>query len=359
MDCIVIGGGIIGMLTARELAQAGCRVSIVERGALGGESSWAGGGILSPLYPWRAPAPVTQLARWGHHRYPALAAELRADTGIDPEWERSGLFVLDVDELEAARDWARQQQAMLESIETPEAIAALEPACRPAARALWLADVAQIRNPRLIRALRADLGRRGVTLLEDTSVDAIEHRDGRVLGVRHGGHTARADVVIVAAGAWSARVLEAIGIRIDVQPVRGQMLLYRAAPGMVRRIVLSSGHYVIPRRDGRVLVGSTVESVGFDKDTTAAAREELQQVAETLIPALVRCEIEQQWSGLRPGSTHEIPYIGAVPGVRGLYLNTGHFRNGLLLAPASARLVADLILGRESEIDPLPYALSG
>lgn len=357
MECVVVGGGIIGMLTARELARAGCRVRIIERGVLGGESSWAGGGILSPIYPWRAPEAVTRLALWGQHHYPDLAAELIAETGIDPEWERSGLLVLDTGEAGRALGWAAQHHVALDIIDDSQRIVALEPACRPAERALWFPGVAQIRNPRLIRALRADLERLGVALCEHTAVAGIEHRDGRISGVRTDGDMFRADVVVVAAGAWSAQVLEAVGIRIDVAPVRGQMLLYRAAPGAVRRILLAAGHYVIPRRDGRVLIGSTVEEVGFDKQTTPGARSELRQAAETLVPGLARCDIEQHWSGLRPGSAHEIPYICPAPGLQGLYLNAGHFRNGLLLAPASARLMADLILGRSSGLDPEPYAL--
>lgn len=357
MECIVVGGGIIGMLSARELARAGCRVRIVERGFLGGESSWAGGGILSPLYPWRLPEPATALAALGQRHYPGLARELVADTGIDPEWEPSGLLVLDIGETEAAMAWANQHRAALELIEDPRRIAALEPACRPVERALWLHDMAQIRNPRLIRAVRADLERRGVVLHEQTAVTAILQREGRIDGVRTERETLRADVVIIAAGAWSGRVLDTLSIHIDVAPVRGQMLLYRARPGFLRRILLAAGHYAIPRRDGLVLVGSTVEDAGFAKETTAEARAELQRAAESLAPGLAECEIEHHWSGLRPGTPSEIPYIGAVPEVRGLFINAGHFRNGLLLAPASARLMADLVLGRESELNPADYSI--
>lgn len=355
MECIVIGGGIIGMMCARELARAGCRVRIVERGALGGESSWAGGGILSPLYPWRSPEAVTVLADWGQRHYPGLARELISDTGIDPEWDPSGLLVLDAADADAATNWSVQHQVALEQIEDPARISALEPACRVTKRALWFPGVAQIRNPRLIRALRDDLVRRGVLLSEQSPVTDILQRDGRIVGVRTELDTLRADTVIVAAGAWSARVLGMLDIRIEVRPVRGQMLLYLAQPGFIRHILIEAGHYAIPRRDGRVLVGSTVEDTGFDKETTPDAREELRQAAEALVPGLARCEIEQHWSGLRPGAANEIPYIGPVPGVQGLFLNTGHFRNGLLLAPASARLMADLILMRDSEVAPSAY----
>jgi glycine oxidase len=358
MDCIVVGGGIIGMMTARELAAAGCRVRIVERGILGAESSWAGGGILSPVQPWRAPAAVTRLAAWGQVRYPELAAELAANTGIDPEWVRSGLFVLDSGETDQAWAWARQNGVECEIIDDPNAIAALEPACRPASRALWFPTVAQIRNPRLIHALRDELERSSVVCSERSTVTELLHREGCVCGVRTEQQDFHADAVVVAAGAWSAQILATLAIQVEVIPVRGQMLLYRTVPGSIRHILLDGDHYLIPRNDGRVLAGSTVEYAGFDKQTTADARRELQRAAASMVGGLARCEIERQWSGLRPGSATEIPYIGPVPGMENLYLNTGHFRNGLLLAPASARLLADLILARESEFDPRPYAIS-
>lgn len=358
MECVVVGGGIIGMLTARELARAGCRVRIIERGTLGGESSWAGGGILSPVCPWRAPEALTRLAGWSQRHYPGLAAELLAETGIDPEWTRSGLLILDSDEQDKAGDWATHHHVTVELLDDPAAIGALEPACRPAARALWLPEVAQVRNPRLLRALRASIERQGVAVHEHTAVTGILHEDGVAYGVGTAREVIRGDAVIVAAGAWSAGVMQALDVRVDVKPVRGQMLLYRAAPGLVRRILLSAGRYVIPRRDGRVLVGSTVEDAGFDKSTTEEARRELRQAAESLVPAFARCEVERQWSGLRPGSETDIPYIGAAPGIRGLYVNAGHFRNGLLLAPASAVLIADAILGRKGELDPGPFALN-
>ncbi|MCX8018513.1 MAG: FAD-dependent oxidoreductase, partial [Rhodocyclaceae bacterium] len=154
-----------------------------------------------------------------------------------------------------------------------------------------------------------------------------------------------------------AKLLEQLGNPPDIRPVRGQMLLFHAKLDQIRRIVLYRGRYVIPRRDGRVLFGSTLEQAGFDKQTTAEAKESLYQDAVALFPVLRRAPIEDHWSGLRPGSPSGIPYIGAYPGIDGLYFNAGHFRNGLTLGPASARLMADLVLGRPPLLDPAPYAL--
>jgi len=184
---------------------------------------------------------------------------------------------------------------------------------------------------------------------------------GLVLGENtvHGVLTEQGEInaerVVIAGGAWSALLLESVGMNLPVKPVRGQMILYRAEPGVVQRIVLSRDRYVIPRRDGRILVGSTLEDVGFDKGTTRAAMQELEAEAIRLIPALANYRIEHHWAGLRPGSPQGIPYILQHPRMAGLFVNTGHFRNGVVLGPASARLLVDIMLKREPILDPVPY----
>lgn len=357
-SAIVIGGGLLGLLSARELVSAGLKVRLVEMGHIGRASSWAGGGILSPLYPWRYDDPITELARWSQARYAELAARLHAESGIDPEWTQSGMLLLDTSDRGAAQTWARRFGYRLETL-TEEALRECEPALGVAGGALWMPEVAQVRNPRLVQSARAALLKQGVVIEEQCEVSGLSVRAGRVTGV----HTARgemtAEVVVVAAGAWSRQLLAGLDIHPEIRPVRGQMLLFKGVPDMVTRIILGERHYVIPRRDGRVLVGSTMEEAGFDDSTTATARAELEAAAFRLVPGLRDFAVERHWAGLRPGSPTGVPYIGEHPQVAGLFLNSGHFRNGVVMAPASARLLVDLVVGRGPIVDPAPYALKG
>jgi len=356
-DCIVIGGGIIGLLTAREISQAGVEVILLERGETGRESSWAGGGIVSPLYPWRYSNAVTELARWSQKTYPDLAADLSAETGSDPEFTRNGMLILDTEEKEAALAWGQASGSPIEVIDH-DAIAALEPALSPVpAEALWMPQVGQIRNPRLASCLRSAISKR-IDLREGTEVVHLLVRRGRVVGVETSRGEIFANHTVVCAGAWTRNLLAELSSAPAIEPVRGQMILFRTLPETVRRIILRRDHYAIPRRDGLVLVGSTVEHSGFDKETTNTARAELEQVARDLLPTLAVYPVERHWAGLRPGSPSGIPYIGKHPKLAGLFVNSGHFRNGVVLAPASCRLLADILLERSPILDPTAYALT-
>ena len=357
-DIVVVGGGVIGMLTARELVAGGATVRLLERGEIGRESSWAGGGIISPLYPWRYGDGVSALARWGQRHYPAMAEALAAESGIDPEFTRSGLLILDLREREWAEAWASRHGAVLERVDGAM-LGEIEPRLASGfSEGLWLPEVGQLRNPRLLKALRRSLEPSGVRVEEGCEVTGLVHRGGRVAGVESRRGTYEATRVVVAGGAWSAGVVGELGLEVKVRPARGQMILFKGEPGHLRRMVLRGGRYLIPRRDGRVLSGSTLEYVGFDKSTTEAARRELVDAARALVPSLAGFTVEHHWSGLRPASLSGIPYIGEHPRLPGLFLNTGHFRNGVVLGAASARLAADLVLGREPILTPAPFALS-
>jgi glycine oxidase len=357
-DFIVIGGGLIGMLTARALASEGWAVTLLEQGATGRESSWAGGGIISPLYPWRYTDAVTRLAGWSQQHYPKLAQALYEESGVDPEYRRNGLLVLDPGDIDTAQAWQEKTPQTVETLSC-EGITECEPALTLPSdieQAVWLPDVAQVRNPRLVKACRGAIDDRAAIQEQIGVTDLLTER-GRIVGVNTTKGRHSAPNVIVCAGAWSGKLLQPFVASPKIEPVLGQMILFRADPETLQRIVLHEDRYLIPRRDGRILVGSTLEHTGFEKRTTHEARESLAAYARERFPVLREAEIEHHWAGLRPSSPQGIPFIGPVPEIEGLFVNAGHFRNGVVLGPASVQLLMDLICKRDPILPPEPYAV--
>lgn len=357
---VIVGGGVIGLLTAFNLAADVDQVVVCDQGEVGRESSWAGGGIVSPLYPWRYSPAVTALAHWSQDFYPQLGERLFASTGVDPEVHTTGLYWLDLEDEAEALAWAAREHRPLSAVDISAAYDAV-PVLGPGYRhAIYMAGVANVRNPRLVKSLKAALqALANVTLREHCQISGFVHEGGRVTGVQTEDGVIAADDVVLSAGAWSGDLLQTLGLTLPVEPVKGQMILFKCAEDFLPSMVLAKGRYAIPRRDGHVLVGSTLEHAGYDKTPTGDALASLKASAVELLPALVDAEVVGHWAGLRPGSPEGIPYIGAVPGHEGLWLNCGHYRNGLVLAPASCQLFGDLLLGREPIIDPAPYAPGG
>jgi glycine oxidase len=357
-DVIIVGGGIIGMLTARFLHQTGLDVMLVDQGELGSESTWAGGGILSPLYPWKYSPAISVLAQYGQQHYPALCKTLQAETDIDPQWIRSGLLFTDDKDLAAAQAWAQTFGYALQHLPDAAALHECEPQLADSFQnGMFLPEIAQVRNPRIAHALRTSLRLLPITLAEYTHVTGLETRDGRVVGVRMGDEVFKAHKVIVTAGAWTGLFPEMQAVQVNVRPVLGQIILFRGPKGLLKRIVLHEGRYLIPRKDGRILCGSTLEMNGFDKHATDAAREALQEIAYSMMPALRDLPILNHWSGLRPGSPDGVPYIGEHPEIAGLYVNAGHYRYGVTMGLASVQMLTDMLLGKAPCIDPTPYRL--
>jgi glycine oxidase len=337
---LVIGAGVIGLSSAWELARLGAKVTVLERGCVGAESSWAGGGILFPLLPWDYNEPITALTELSRQCYPGWIDSLRLQTGIDPEYLVSGMRVLPPFYSAQAMAWCAAHGLHIEN----------------EGDALWLPDVAQVRNPRLIKALRRSLDLLGVSIVEHVAVSGFRFDRGRVAGVGTNRGDYAANNYIVAAGAWRGILLGDLAPKTPIWPVRGQMLLFKAEAGLLPHILLQDGIYLIPRLDGQILVGSTLEDVGFDNSITEDAQVSLLSKAVAMFPPLGQASLIHHWAGLRPGSPDNVPVIGRHPEIENLYLNAGHFRYGVTMAPASAILLANMIAGKAQPIDVAPYA---
>ena len=344
-DIIVIGAGIAGLTSALALRKTGASVAVLDRGHPGTEASWAGGGILCPLYPWRYPTAVLAMAAEGMRRYPALLDSL--DSRIDPERAVTGMRILDpIGPSETAAGIA-------DTLERAGIRHEWQP--RADQDALWLPEVANVRNPRLLDALLDTARARGIEMLSQHAGQAVLTNAGRVTGVRTPAGTLSAERVIVAAGAWSEALIP--GMRQEsLFPVRGQMLrLEPRAENDLDHILMDEGVYLIPRVDGSVVIGSTVEHAGFDKRVDDTAQARLHAKACRLWPSLAGARVTHRWAGLRPGSADELPVLGEHPGIDGLWVNTGGFRNGLAMAPATADLLTALMTSQQTALDPTPY----
>ncbi|MDP1772976.1 MAG: glycine oxidase ThiO [Methylobacter sp.] len=354
-DITIIGGGIIGLLTAREFIKAGASVTIIEKNALGQESSWAGGGILLPLYPWRQSDAITRLVLQSLKLYPTLAAQLAAETLIDPEWTPCGLLIAKNPDITAAVNWCDANGILYR----PAGADFFNTLNTIPDQPLWLPEIAQARNPRLVKSLKQDLINKGVTLIEHCELTAVTVTKNRITAITTTNGQFAVNQLIIAAGAWTAQLFAAAtGDAPKIAPVKGQMLLFDAEPETLSYMVLDGDQYLIPRRDGKILAGSTVEQDDFNKTTTEEARDRLHAFAVNLLPSLKNFPVINHWAGLRPGTEHGIPYIDKHPEIGNLYINAGHFRNGLAMGPASAQLMVDLVLERPTAVAPEPYQLT-
>lgn len=365
-DVVVIGAGINGLLLSRELAAAGARVKLVEAGKVGKEASWAGGGIVSPLYPWRYKPAITALASWAQKFYPELVFQLSEETGMDVEYQQSGLLMLDAEDKDEALLWARSNNQSMEQVSSDRCYEQESGLAPGFAGGLWMREVGNIRNPRLCQALKRSLEiNPAVEIIEDSPVCGLEIASENIKSIQvksaEGMSRLQGDSFVVTAGAWSRQLLKTLNLELElaIEPVKGQMLLYKFEKPPINSILLFDGRYLIPRKDGHVLVGSTLEYLGFNKETTVDARTSLQDSASRILPEIKDRSPTGQWAGLRPGTKDGVPYIGAIEPYSNFFINAGQFRNGLVLAPASARLLSDIICQRQTIIDPTPYALSG
>jgi glycine oxidase len=233
----------------------------------------------------------------------------------------------------------------------------VEPLLADDLRAVYfLPDRAQIRNPRHLRALETAVAELGVEIRPDEPIVGFERSGERIAAVRTDRGSVPCCAAVIAAGAWSGALVETLGIQVPTPPIKGEIVLLRSERPLLRRIIEHGRNYLVPRDDGRIVVGATEEDVGFDKRSTARGVAGLLEIALRVCPALAECDVERAWAGLRPGSIDTRPYVGTIPGCANLYIATGHRRAGLQLAPATAEIVADLVLGRAPRVDLSGFA---
>lgn len=357
-DVIVVGGGVMGCGIALRLRQAGVRVTILERSIPGAEASSAAAGILAPQWESEGPSPFLDLGLRSRALYPGLAAELRELTGVDIGYRPCGLLraafdEADVRHLQETQAWQNQRGLRAELLDPTQAREAEPHLSERVLAALHLPDDHQVDNRLLARALSMAAARVGATFRNGHVRGVLEER-GRVVGVDLDGEPLRADAVVLAAGAWSGLVQ---GVPLDprmVRPARGQMLQLQTRLPVASRILTSKKGYVVPRADGRVICGSTMEFTGFDKQVTAEGLSRILGMALELCPALGAAPVDSMWAGFRPWTEDHLPILGPGP-LPGLVLATGHFRNGILLAPLTAQLVAQVVLGETPSMDLSPF----
>jgi glycine oxidase len=354
-DVIVVGAGLIGCTIARLLAERGRSVLVIERDSPGRRATWAAGGMLSPLIESAADDPFFRIADRSFDLYPALVDAVQIDSGLHVGYRTAGKLQCALSDTDAASlqrlfESPRAQQYGLELLDGGQA-RRMEPGLSGAVtRALFVARDHSIDNRMLVQAMAASAETRGARFTVGVPVQNIEIDKSVIRGVRlSSGELLESEHVVIAGGAWSSAV-EGLPRSLPVEPVRGQMLCVDARAMMrrsslIERVVGTEHCYMIPRSDGRVLVGATVEHVGFEPGPTPAGLAWLIEAAMAVLPGVGDLPILESWAGYRPGTPDDWPIIGADPDVRGLVYATGHYRNGILLAPVTAEAVGAIIDG--------------
>ncbi len=361
-EVAIIGGGLSGSSVAYHLARRGVRSVIVERRTIAGEASGANAGALWPQGELSTPGPYLDLALTSFGRFPRLAEELLDLTGIDVEFQMSGL--LDVIEdrrqyvaIESALGWRREHGLSFELM-SQEDVHRFEPALSPGVEGgLFFPHEGDVNPMALNNAYAVGAQRLGARYLSETEVQGIEVRGGRVQGLLTSAGSIAADLVVVAAGAWSPAIGEMVGLRIPVRPVRGQIMITEAMPPLFTHCLVAGHVYLVRKANGNVVIGATQEEVGYCKEMTVDGLADLAEQAGRMVPALRNASIIRSWCGLRPGSYDDAPFLGSAPGPEGMVLATGHFRNGCLLSPATGQVISEHIVDGRSSISLRPFRL--
>jgi glycine oxidase len=343
-DVIVIGGGIIGLSLSIELRKRGARVLVVERGQPGREASYAAGGMLVDCL-FETPAALQALATASARLYPEFVHELQIESGINVDLRDQGTILFPSSE--------QSSHPALQAAALPAPLAELEPALSPVSQPAFYLQERSVDPRALAPAALQAAKHRGVDISSGDEVIAVTLTGGRATGVVTNKTSFQAPKVVNCAGAWSGQIGHHA---FPTRPVKGQMLcLISPSRNLLKHVIRAPEAYLIPRSDGRILVGTTVEEAGFDKRTSIAAIQRLHHAALALVPELRNAKILEDWAGLRPGTPDALPILGPTQ-TPGYYVATGHFRDGILLAPITAQVMAEVITGTNCKYDLTPFS---
>ncbi|HEX2270253.1 MAG TPA: glycine oxidase ThiO [Pyrinomonadaceae bacterium] len=356
-EIVVIGGGVIGLTIARTLALRGAGdVCLIERANLGREASFAAAGMIAPQAEANTADDFFKLACRSRDLYANFAASLREETGVDIELDTTGTLYLaltyhDLVEIEKRFEWQKAAGLPVDIL-TPAQVRELEPCINDnVLGALRFPLDVQVENRRLLSALTNSVSKLGVAIVTETSVESIKIERDRVRGVQTSRGFIGCEKVIVAAGTWSGHIQVGSNTSLKIEPVRGQMISFDARPQLTRHVIYSPRGYIVPRQDGRLLAGSTSEHAGFAKQVTAGGIGTILANAQEISSAVSNLPIVDTWSGLRPRAPDNLPVLGPCDEIGGLFYATGHYRNGILLAPVTGELIAEAVV--DGAVSPL------
>jgi len=348
-EVLIVGGGIIGLAIARELNRRGIQeIIIIERGKIGKESSFAAAGMLAPNAETEKQDDFTEFCAESLNLYPDYANALFDETDVDIELDKNGTLFLafteaDSKEISRRYEWQKSAGLQIEHLTARETLQA-EPFVSPDVReSLFFPNDWQVENRRLLFALEKYAELNCIKIIENAEISNLLIEKNRIIGAETKSEKFFAPTVVLATGAWTSLIKAESFVLPQIKPIRGQIISFQTAKRLFQKVIYSPRGYIVPRADGRILVGATVEDADFDKTITGAATEFLRETALEISPGLANLEIAEKWVGLRPFAADGLPILGAFPEVENLFIATAHYRNGILLAPLTAKVIAEKI----------------
>jgi glycine oxidase len=362
-DVALIGGGVVGCCLAYYLSNAGLKVTVIDREQPGGQAPMLLAGILAPSAEAGAPGPFCELGMASYQHFPRIAAEFRDELSIDVDLDQAGGIRVawneqTAGELKQAERWERDRGIDVSWLDGND-LRRLEPSLSPLLEGgIYTALMSHVLTPRLVQGYIESASRRGTTFLSGSPAYGLRRQGDRVVAVETPAGTVSAGHVVVSAGAWGSLYQEWLGAPLPIRPRKGQLMLVQPQASGTRRpqrVIYDAHNYMVPKRDGTIVIGATEEDVDYDRRVTLEGLTFLTQVAARAIPSLAQAELRGAFAGFRPMPPDEMPIIGRAPGAENLIFATGHYRNGILLGPITGELVTQMLTGKPTSVDIEPF----